>query len=799
MREPHSPLIERGQNRLAAPATVDAEFRSLEPRRASQPDLWRYWKLVRRRWTLIAAVPVALAAMTFVHDSIATALYTATATVLVKTRAPQVFYTDQQSNEENPPSASLTEYELLKSRSLAERVVLSEGLVHYTAFEPKSKSQIVPRWLRDIAANLHRLTSPKPTLQEDKGLATGGQSPPVRTAIDQYLSELKINPVEGTELVKIGVTNPDPQMAARLANAHAREFILWGIGLNAQAGEQAEKFLQTKLGDLKTQLEASEAAVNDYRRANGIIPGLISSGDEKTDLVLARLDKLSEEAQEAHLKTITLQTELSTATSGEPDAIPSIASSAPIQALKQKLDEYRAEYVSLQDRFTPDYPKMAQLRAGIAATKQTLNEEIEAATEATRAQYLEAKSREQAIDADLDQQKSFALGLNNAAVRYGILQREADTNRQLYNAVLKRMKDVTLVSDLHASNVSVVDEAEPPLSPSSPRSMLDLVVAMVIGLVAGIGLTFLLEQLDDTFGDQQDVEECLGCPILAMIPEFLSAQGLAYGGRIGQLQHNGANGGPDGRSLASYGGYSMLSEAFRTLRTSIQLSRAGSHPRSTLITSAIPKDGKTTVAVNTAIVLAHTGRRVLLIDGDLRRPNCHLLLGLGQDPGLTEVLIGQRTLNEAVQGSQFANLFLLASGLQPPNPSELLGSETMKELLRGATEQYDYVLLDSPPAEAVSDAILLSTLADGVVLVIRERYTPKHLVRNVLSRLDFARARLFGVAVNRVTLANGNSMYYAGYYSTAGYYGDPERPRPPVSGLSWRRSPSSNPLSGKMH
>jgi capsular exopolysaccharide synthesis family protein len=725
-------------------------------------------------------VPIVLVTLTFVHDVMEAALYTATATLLVKTKTPQIIDPDedQHNNEGSSPEASsqLTEYELLKSRSLAERVVLSEGLVSSAGSAParKHKSSVLGRLLWNAGKTIQRMLGSDhadSTDPQESRPATGEQSA-LSTAIDNYLRALKIKPVEGTDLVRVDFTHSDPLIAAQLANAHAREFISWGIELNAQSSDQAEKFLQTKLADLKAQLEASEAAVNDYRKAKGIIPGLISSSDGKTDLVLARLDKLSEEAQDAHLKTISIQTELSTAMSGKPDAIPAVAISSPIQSLKQRLDEYKAAYASLQNKFTPDYPKMEQLRASIKATGETLQDEIQAATEATKSQYQEAKAREKAIDDDLEQQKSFALGLNNAAVRYGILERDADTNRQLYNAVLKRMKDLTLLADLHASNVSVVDEAEIPLTPSSPRRLLDLAIAMTVGLVAGIGLSFLLEQLDDTFSDPDEIKQFLGRPILAAIPEFTSAQTLSYGERIRQLDHNGTNGNAERKALSYYGGRSVVGEAYRALRTSLQLSRAGSHPRSTLITSALPQDGKTTVAVNTAVVLAHTGNRVLLIDADLRKPRCHRVLQASHYPGLTEVLIGQRRLSEAARATLIDNLFLLASGQLPPNPSELLGSDNMKELLQEAIEQYNYVLVDSPPIGLVSDGLLLSTLTDGVVVVVREGATPRHIVKAALSRLEYARAQLFGIAVNRVKVNNRNSVYSMGYYSAAGYFSE---------------------------
>jgi capsular exopolysaccharide synthesis family protein len=293
----------------------------------------------------------------------------------------------------------------------------------------------------------------------------------------------------------------------------------------------------------------------------------------------------------------------------------------------------------------------------------------------------------------------------------------------------------------------------------------------------------VLEQLADTFDDGEETERFLGTPLLALIPDASSGQSVAYGSPAPQLPQNASNGEVrDVKVPTVYGNGHVLGEAYRTLRTSLQLSRAGSHPRTTLITSALPREGKTTIAINTATVFAHTGSRVLLIDADLRKPRCHHVLGTSHYPGLTDVLIGARDLATAVQGTFVDNLFLLSSGQRPPNPSELLGSDKMKELLQKAIGQYDYVLLDSPPIAVVSDGMILAALVDGVMMVVRAGHTPKQLVRSLLARLEYVRARVFGVTLNRVKVTASNRMFYGDYYSGA-HYGDDEDSIP-VAGSS---------------
>lgn len=631
-----------------------------------------------------------------------------------------------------------TEFELLRSRSIAARVILAEGLLKTTA---------------DPAATAPAFTKKMPEQASEYAVPS--------SAIDGYLSQIRVIPIESTHMVKVSFTTSDPELSARLANAHAQQFIRRGIELNAQASEDAGRFLSGKLAELRVQVEQSELALNNYRRDKGIIPGLISVNG-KEDIVLERLDKINQDLQEAHLKTISLGTEVALVKEGRADALPAVLESPLIQKLKGDLDVLQVENAGMANQFKPNYPPMQGLQAKIRGTQEALAQEVRNSVSSLHEQYEAALEREKTLSGELDKQKSFALGLNDAAVRYLILEREVDTNRELYNSVLKRMKDMALLANVHASNISIVDEAEPPRS-SNAKTIKDLLQAALLGLAFGFGLAFLFDHLDATLKSPEEAQQYLRAPNLAVIPEFSFAS-IPYGGPRRSIDRLAAKNGSKHRAdvVTAYGQNSVLSESYRTLRTALLLSRAGSHPKITLITSALPREGKTSVAVNTAVVLAHTGAKVLLVDADLRKPRCHKVLAVKNHLGLTEMLTGSAN-EEAISKTNFDNLSVLSSGKVPPSPSELLGSTKMREVLDSLSQIYDFIIVDSPPVMVVSDAIVLSAMADGVILVSDSGKTPKQDARAAVLRLRQANARIFGFVLNKVRIHKSDYPYY--YYS----------------------------------
>ncbi|MFZ0246008.1 GumC family protein [Candidatus Binatus sp.] len=755
---------------------VEAHLVRRPPRNAGHEpwiEFHEYRRIVQKHLRLVIVIAAVCVGLTLMRDLMAGPTYTASTTLLIRYTPSRVFEDESvaapQDSSQEPYDD--TQSELLKSSSLATRVILDQGLMKLEARPSHAPGSWLPGWgvLRSTLAGWFPSLAAKqaaPTL--DDPLA---DSVP-RSVVQWYLGALQVKPIENTQLVQVEFTTSDPKLSARMANAHARAFIRQGIELSAQASDEAQRFLAGKLDELKQRVEQSEVALNNYRRDKDIVPGLISLNGSQ-DMVVEQLNKLNHDLQDAHLKTITLGTQLELVKAGHTDALPQVMDNKVIQGLKGDLDQLESRYASMRGEYTDEYREMRELREKIGGTRAVLDRELKTAVASVNEQYQAALKSEEAISAELDSQKGFALGLNDAAIKYVMLEREADTNRELYNAVLKRMKNLTIIGDAHASNVSVVDPAQPPLAPSSPRTRRDLVAAAALGLLLGICGALFIERLDNTLKTPEELERYLKLPGLATIPDFNSAISLGSRYRAGylpkpavaELPANGAH----GRDLvATYGKYSVLGESFRQLRTALRLSRAGAPPKATMFTSAVPGEGKTTVAVNTASVFAQTGSKVLVIDADMRRPRCHRLLGLQNRLGLSEALTGAGG-TELVQPTPVENLFFLSCGRIPPNPSELLGSLRMKEFLRELSETYDYIIIDSSPVMLVSDPLDLAQVVDGVVLVTAGGHTPRHQVAAALARLEYTNAKILGVVLNKVRLYKADFPHY---YSKAyqGYY-----------------------------
>ncbi|MGH7931728.1 MAG: polysaccharide biosynthesis tyrosine autokinase, partial [Candidatus Binataceae bacterium] len=378
-----------------------------------------------------------------------------------------------------------------------------------------------------------------------------------------------------------------------------------------------------------------------------------------------------------------------------------------------------------------------------------------------KSSYNEAAEKEQELQQEMDRQRQLTLKLNDSAAQYAILQRDVDTNRELYNSVLTKLKDVALAGSVQSTDVSVVNSAEVPGAPSSPRKGRDIMLAAVAGLGGGIGLAFALEFLDSTLKNPEEAENYLHLPNLGVVPEFSSMNGKSpYGPRLLPEERSTTVLPPGKELVTSHGSYSTLGESYRNLRTALLLSRAGSPPKVTLITSAMSGEGKTVTSVNTAIMLSQLGTRTLLIDADLRRARCHRVLAVDNHLGLTEVLTGSHALEEMVRSTDVDNLYFLSSGSVPPNPTELLGSAKMVETMARLREHYEYIVIDSSPVLPVSDSMLLAKLVDGVVIVASGSETPRQHVKAACARLEYARAKILGVVLNKIKIHSPDYHYY---------------------------------------
>lgn len=764
-------------------------------------NLEQYWHAIRKRLNLIVGIVFAAILLTTVHEFMQTPLYTAETTVILKPGTPQMLQDKDSSQmdingdeaDDELENFKKTQYEILKSRSLAATVVQDEDLEHNVDFVGRQPAPgMLSRMKAKIEAMLGMKSKAVPAAAAQRDDSALGASPAVVSA---YLGGLRITPVPDTDLVKIGYISPNPDLAADLANAHAKAYIEQGISLHSQANKAAETFLQDRLTELKGQLEKSEIALNNYRRDKGIIPGLISL-DGKETVVMDRLTELSKNLTDATVQRISLESQMQLIREGRYDALPQVVADTGATALKSQMNDLDAEYASMSKQFKDDYPPMQQLRAKRQQLQNSYQAEEMRAASSIQSTYEAAVDKEKKLQEEMDKQRSQALNLNDATVEYAVLQRQVDTDRELYESVLERMKGVSLAAEAQASNIVVLDPAEVPGGPSSPQKLSAVMRSASLAVGFAVALALVLDFLDNSLTTPDAVERYLHLPNIGVIPSFGSANGGTYGSqRLANGSGKMSNGFariPDASSKRSptYGRelvgamspYSLIGEAYRTFRTALMLSRAGGPPKLILFTSAHVAEGKTVTATNSAVMFAHTGARVCLVDADLRRPRCHRVLAMDNVVGLTEVLAGARNLQEAIHQTHIEGLDLLGAGMEPPNPTELVGSDKMREVLGLLTTMYDVVIVDSPPVLPVSDSQLLATMVDGVVVVINSRKTSKQQVRAACTKLEFARAKIFGVVLNQVDVRHPDYKYYSHYYRRYSDHSDDEAVVPDAEG-----------------
>ncbi|HVN87118.1 MAG TPA: polysaccharide biosynthesis tyrosine autokinase [Candidatus Binatia bacterium] len=722
----------------------------------SETHLRDYWRVVvKHRWViaLFSLIVVATTAfITFTTEK----TYTAETTLQIEKQAPHVIKIEEVVQPDvfglEKYDYYQTQFRILESRTLAASVIRDLGLEN----DPRFLAGSQPGMVRRALATLRGLVGGNQTVDPDT--AELGVDPRL---IDLYLELLEIEPVKNSRLVRVRYSTHDPQLSAQIANAHAAAYIQQGMEHHYHATGEAQQFLETKLTELKQKVEQSEAALNRYRKEHQII-----SLDNKENIVVGRLDDLNKRLTMAQAERIQFESQYKLIEQRQYEALPAVIDSALVQRLKQSVAELEQKYALMSEKFKPAYPSMIQIKSEVEAARARLAAEIAKVVGGIESAYLAAKTREDELRAQLDAQKDVALDLKENSVDYNMLKRDVDTSHALYESTLARMKETTVADSLRVSNVTVVDKAEAPLYASRPKRALNLLLSVIASLVMGTGLAFFFEYLDNTLKTPEEVERFVRVPALGLVPSFAHNVGSKASG-AGDVPALASSALP--RELVTlHHSRSVISEAYRTIRTAILLSSADNAPRVMLITSGQAGEGKTLTAVNTAITLAQSGARVLIVDADMRRPRCHRVLGAENGHGLSTLLTGQGDLRETVRPTQIENLFFISSGPIPPNPAELVGSTRMRETLALLREGFDYVLIDSPPVLPVTDGVLLATMVDGVVLVVKGQHTPKDVVRRARERLEYARAKVLGVVLNDVNVNSGD--YYHSRY-TYSYYG----------------------------
>lgn len=656
----------------------------------------------------------------------------------------------------------------MKSREISERVARRLNLATNPEFNPPRKSFFF--W------------AAPPQAAEREKLAERQ----VVAVARSLQGSIEVTPIRGTNIVELSFAAPTPELAAEITNALAAAYVEWNTESKFRLVGQASQFLASQIEQLKAEVEEREQRLQAYSRSKDIV-----SVDPQTNITLQKLEALNRDYSAAVGERVSKEARYYEVQNSRPEAIADSLSGGLVSQLRNDQMKLERDYAEKLNLFKPDWPAMQQLQAQIDKGRQHLNEVIQEtvskARETARRDYLTALRREESLQAVLKSQTNEAMTLNTNTVEYNNLKVEVSTKRALMDTLLKRQSETEVSSRLSGSResyVRVVDRAVPPTSRFRPSYRKNLLLGLLVGLAGGIGLAFFLEYMDRSIRRLEQVEQQLGLPALGVVPHVGSSggKGYGYGYGYGRLKYGYGRrkrketlteGEPEEPApvvelLPHSHPRSAVTEAYRAFRAALLLSRAGG-VKSIVVTSGFPGEGKTTTALNLAVVLAQLGKKVLLIDADLHKARLHEVMKVSNRIGLVSILAQEIDAQTALHTTVVSGLAIITAGPSSPNPSGLLASEAMRQLLKAAEKTFDYIVFDSPPVQTVADALILGNMADGVVLCVKGGETPREQVARARDRLLRANVRILGVLINN--LSEPSSGYRGKYDSYERYSG----------------------------
>jgi capsular exopolysaccharide synthesis family protein len=730
-----------GNGRPGDPGYPDA----MQQAAGEEPHLLDYVRVLhKRRWVAGTAFTVVFLLVT-VYTFTATPIYEATTKLLIEADNPNIVSFKEVIDEQ---AAKIdyyqTQYNILQSRSLARRTIGTLKVWEHEEFGAEPKPGVMASAVA-VVMQVFRPAPPETVPQGTGADARSAEAPETEAqsrAIDRFLANLKVSPVRNSRIVDVKFRSRDPQLAARVVNTLAKGYIAQNLEYRFLSSKEASDWLGEQLSAQRRQVETAEQRLQQYREANDAISledreniYVQKLGDLNSAVTRAKTERLEKEALCNQLRAIQNDRQAL-------DTFPAILSNPFIQQLKTEVADLQRQLAGLGEKLGDRHPDMIKVRTALQSAEAKLQGEIGKVVQSVRNQYLAAQTQENSLFGALEAQKREALAMNRKGIEYSVLQREVESSRQIYDSLLQRAKETGVSAELKTSNIRVVDAAEKPRAPASPRRGLNLLLALLGGSMLGMGLAFFFEYLDNRIKTPDEIRAHLGLPSLGMLPA-IDMKG--------------------GYPLVSNGVPPNFAEAFRAVRTNVVFSSAEEGARSVLVTSTGPGEGKTMVASNLAVSLAQTGQRVLLIDADMRKPKMEEAFGVPQEPGLSNLLVGNAKASESIRKGPVTGLWLLPAGRIPPNPAELLGSQRFKEFLTSLKEHFDWVVIDSPPVMAVVDAAVVAHRTTGVVFVIGSEMTSRHAAKAALDQLENARAKFVGAVLNKVNLAK-NPYYYSHYY-----------------------------------
>jgi len=739
----HPAGVERADSRqLATPYYDGPPIQTLWP----EHPLREYCRILfKRRWTVLTIVLVLTTLVTIATFRM-TPIYSATAKVEIAPEQP-----DMQSLNEMFRYYPTDEYflrtqiKVLQSDTLALKTIEDLQLQKHPDFASQGKS-----WRQLVSSSRDKAET---------------------ILVERFHSRLQVELLRISRLVEIRFESPNPRLAADVTNTLVRNYIDYNFRRKYQTTTKASEWMTEQLDELKAKVERSQQALVDYERRHQIV-----NLDEKQNLVTQRMVDVSREFTLAQADRIQKESLHKMARGGDLQKVSAVAQNQLIQRLSERYIELSTQMSEVNTQFGPNYPKFVRLQNQLTELRNLIEKEETKVLHSLQADYRAALEREQLLLAAVQAQKAEASRLSELLIQYDILKREAQSNQQLYDGLLKRLKEAGISAGLRASNIHLVDPARIPVEPVRPRKALNLALSLLVGLVLGVMVALVQEHLDNTVKTPEEVEQVAAIPSLGLIPAQISPNGsrrrrrrLAAGRQEWALPAEPVE------LVSLQSPKSAIAESYRSLRTAVLLSASARPPQVLLVSSPQPAEGKTTVVTNLAVLLAQLGGPVILVDSDMRKPRIHKIFGLSNERGLSTYLTGTDQLEQTIVPIESVpHLSVMTCGPLPPNPAELLSSTIMQEMVAQLRPRFTHILLDSPPIIHVTDAVILSSLSDGVILVAQGGVTTREALKRARKILHHVNGKLLGIVLNNVDVRSSDYSYYYGgrYY----YYYDSAEP-----------------------
>lgn len=714
-----------------------------------EAHLLDYWRIFIKRRKLILTTLLVILTAVIIYVFTAVPVYRATTQILIERANPNLL-SPQEMFAIDPSGQDFyqTQYRVLESRAIAREVIRRLNLIRH----PEYKS---------ISGSGFSLFSPLSWFASSDSKSELSRQKIDARLINAFQSRLSIKPIRNSRIVEISFESTDPKLAAKCANTVAQAYIDWNLGLRIKSTQSASVFLDEQVKQAKQKMEASEQAIQQYREKYGLSLMATKSADaaEAEDISRQRLRQVSSQLIEATNRRIEAETKYRKAQEllrhpDSADSIPEVVMNPIIISMKDKEVQLVRDRTEKAGKYGPKHPVMVALNQELENLRKLKRQEIGNIVSALKANYEVAARQEGSLSSAMRSSEGETITRDKITIQFQVLQQEAESNRQLYDLLLKRLKETSVTEENRTVNIHVVDAAEFPMSPVKPQKTKGVLFALVLGLGLGTGAAFFTEYMDDTVKNPEDLEKYVDVPYLGSIPRFDTDD-------QGKIKSD---------LMVLNNPKSPISEAYRGLRTGILFSTPDHSPHTLLITSATASEGKTLTAVNIGFVMAYAGERTLLIDLDMRRPRMHKSLGMKNDQGMSNILVGDGDWRSVVQEAKVPNLNFISSGPIAPNPAELIASGKMKTLIEEWKGVYDRVIIDSAPIAAVTDPVLLSRLVDGTLIVTHAGMTSRHVVASAVRQIRDVQGRVLGAVLNDIDTKSDNYYHYHYYHHY--YYGE---------------------------